>query len=633
MDLVAPIKILETPKVVHVKFEHEAAYSEYATFSEEINKKINNWNGLWHYNYELNVPSGIDAILISQFIDGGYIFINGVKASQLPTSTKAVKYLWYRPHLVYIPEHLRKIDQATKIQIQSSSYLKYLYLMPVYAGKANDIQLLNDIFSFISRTLSLASSLVALAAGILLMLTWRINKHDRLFFYAGLSAIAWACLYCWLNTPAIPSKAAEFSRLIMYILIGVSLYNLMQYLILLGQSTVPKGYRLFLFFTTISGPLIFIASSGMNQKLIDTYWIGLVFIACIPAVAAFIRHIKLQSKGFNKILGLILIFALTTAYKDYQLIGYEEIITNTRQMLVFDFILAPLFSSYLVMPVVFIFSAGRLIEKYKDSLTSIHQHNIELATALQRNELRLNITHFENIQKREREITELTRAAIHRDLHDGIGSRLVATTYALRAGKLTRDKLEESLLKCLKDIRLIMQSETEQDTRSLQNLLFDYLSDMEEILSGTGVKFTYSIPEDRDFIMLGNRSIEILRMIQEILSNALKHSSARKIYIQMELSDSLLSLKIMESEFDSSSVPLATDGKVTSTLTGLNGLEVRAQSIGAVFLQKSTDSARTSLIAIKLIVDRCLYLPDQLPTGKDQRRTFLTSQISELTDS
>jgi signal transduction histidine kinase len=261
------------------------------------------------------------------------------------------------------------------------------------------------------------------------------------------------------------------------------------------------------------------------------------------------------------------------------------------------------------------------------------EHNTTLEIELQKRELQLKIAHLEDIRKKQRDMTEITRAAIHRDLHDGIGSRLVATTYALRSGKLTREKLEESLLNCLRDIKSIMESESEQEVRSLQSLLFEYCSDMEEILADTGVRLTYSIPEDREFSLIGNRSNEILKMIQELLSNALKHSSACQIHVDMQISDSYLTITLSERAYDPVKMPLyqISEKNNTSSNTGLKSLELRAQSIGAAFIQKVEPNSRTSFIAIRMFVDRFLYLSDRYPDGREDRRLFLNSQISDLT--
>jgi len=627
------VTLIETPKKVLVKFSQESQFTEYVNFSHAVKDKIRESKGLWHYKYTIQIPASLDTVLISQFMDGGTISIGNVVISKLPTSNAEYKHLWYRPHLIYIPESLRTSTKPTFIEVNSSSYLKYLYILPAYAGSFQDIQHLHDVFSFVSSTLSLSSSLVALIAGLLLLLTWYINKKDDIFYYAGMSAIAWSSLFFWINTSTIPAEAAIASRLLMYSLIGISLYHLMQYLVLLTEKNTSLQYRRYFLFVILSGPIFYILTLGTAQEFVDKYWIGLVFISCIPPIYQFINHLKNSKDRMGLSLGMILIFALPTAYKDYHLIGYQQDIAIGRSMQLFDLLNAPLLTSYLVMPVLFLFSAGTLLKKYQQSLFVIRRHNIELEQALKSHELKLNILFLENLQKKEREITELTRMAIHRDLHDGIGSRLVTTTFALRTGKLTRDKLEESLLNCLKDIRLIMQSDTEQETRSLQDLLFEYLSDMEDILKETEVEITYDIPNDKDYALLGNRSTEILRIVQEILSNALKHSNARSIYLHMELSDSLLSIKIIESNFQSKQKSFFAENKPISTNTGLKSIEARARSMGAVFLYKETSSSRISLIALKLIIDRYLYLPDNLPTSKEARRVFLTSQISELTNN
>ncbi len=589
---------------------------------------------LWSYTYELQIPATSDSFLISQFMNGGIIYVDGKKLSELPKSSETHKYIWFRPHMVFIPPEIRDTSTPfSTIRIESASYLRYLYVMPIYAGSTLDIQILFDVLLFVSRIFSVASSIVSLVAGVLLLMTWSIKKQDRLFLHAGAAAITWALLYLLLNFPMIPSETVKFFRFTMYLLIAVSIYNLAQYVVHLSTTAITPQYERILFIVSSTGPIVYILSLGELQDFIDKFWIAGLLIVSLPAFFYFLRYLVKDGIQRHKTLGAVLVLGFLATYRDAQFIGFEQVIDSTRQMTTWDLLDAPMLVSYIIVPLVFIFSAGRLLQNYQSSLQTIMAHNSELEIALQKRELQLRISHLEDIRKKQRDITEITRAAIHRDLHDGIGSRLVATTYALRSGRLTRDKLELSLLNCLKDIRSIMQSESDQEIRSLQTALFEYCADMEEILSNTSVQLTYSIPEDRDVCLIGNRSGEILKMTQELLSNALKHSTACQIHIALQLSDSYFSLTVTETAFDSEK-SISTSKKsalIPSSNTGLKSLELRAQSIGASFLQKVNDDSRTSYITLRMFVDRFVYLADSLPSGREERRMFLNSQISDLT--
>lgn len=624
---------IETPKQIHVKFHADDYFTTYPIHHQTLKEKLLLQKELWHYQYEFKIPTSVDSFLISQFMDGGKIYINNIKISELPHSNKANKYIWFRPHLVYIPDQLHpKTTKYSIVRIESASYLRYAYVMPVFAGKLLNVQILSDILFFLSRTLSVASSIVTLIAGGLLLATWFINKQDRLFLNASLAAITWACLYLLLNYPSIPADSVKFFRFVMYAFIAISVYNLTIYVVQLALESVPSLYKKTIFTTSVAGPVVYIISLGELQQLVDKVWIGTLFAITVPAFYQLFKKLLKGGMKNNRMLGVVLILAFFAAYRDFQFIGFERLILETRSTTTWDLIDAPMLISYIVVPLVFAFSASRLLQNYQISLQTINQHNTTLKIALEKKEMQLRIAYLEDLRKKQRDIQEITRSSIHRDLHDGIGSRLVATVYALRSGRLTRTRLEDSLIHCLKDIRAIMQTESEQEVRSLQIILFEYCSEMEEILEGTNVKLSYSIPPDREISLLGNRATELLKMIQELLSNALKHSNACEIFVDMQLSDSYLTLKVTEEVFshdmshESRNAP-----QVPSSNTGLKSLELRAQSMGATFLQQVSHTSRTSYIALRLFVDRVVYLSDSLPKDREARRHFLSSQISELT--
>lgn len=465
-----------------------------------------------------------------------------------------------------------------------------------------------------------------------MLATWFIKKSERIFLHAGLAAVTWAFLYLLINYPVVPVELVKVLRFFMYLFIAVSIYNLANFVALYSGAPIQRSHKWKIMIVMALGPTAYALSFGDLQEYVDKLWIGSVFFVVMPAFYSFIRHMKTNPGVSNLILGSVLILGFLGTFHDFRFIGHQFIVEADRLATLSDLLGTPMLVSYIVVPLIFIFSSSRLLQDYEMSLLKIQRNNVELQAALERKELQLKIVHLEEIQKKRREVAEMERTAIHRDLHDGIGSRLVATVYALKSGQFTRNKLEDSLVRCLRDIKKIMSSESEQELKSIQSLLFEFCLDMEEILESTDIRLSYEIPADREFVLLGKRSIEVMNMVQELISNAIKHSHATKISLTFKLTDDVLIVELLESEFNKKKVSFSQEHlRNQSSNVGLKSLQIRSENIGAEFVQTSDETNRRSVIVLRMFFDGFPYLPDPFPVGREERRMLLDSEINNLT--
>lgn len=271
-----------------------------------------------------------------------------------------------------------------------------------------------------------------------------------------------------------------------------------------------------------------------------------------------------------------------------------------------------------------------VVQAHWNKIAYLNVYNEKLLKSIQERELQINLAHYDDLRRQEQEATEAERQIIYRDLHDGIGSRLVAAMYSLRSGKTTKAALENALLACLGDIKRIMNADELQDHRSIQDLFFDYCFTMDDLLSESGVTFAYKIPSEQDFYLIGKAGEVLIKMSQEIVTNALKHSPARSIFVELKLNDEELTVFIQESSYDFESMDAFGQAKKISSGAGLSNLKLRALEIGVEFSYEQLSDERRSYIAMKLIDQDTVYLTDKIFSATDRRRQFLITQIGEL---
>lgn len=373
------------------------------------------------------------------------------------------------------------------------------------------------------------------------------------------------------------------------------------------------------------------SSVGMSDLSAAVLIIATAMFFC-ELVTRFYFHRHDAASPFTKFDWICALYAgfVLLAWRDIIAQHYSEVQAYGELDMPVHYLLAPTLWFPLVWIPVAIHLLNLAIQNHRNKITSLNAYNEKFLKSIQERELQINLAHYDDLRRQEQEATEAERQIIYRDLHDGIGSRLVAAMYSLRSGKTTKAALENALLACLSDIKRIMNADDLQDHRSVQDLFFDYCFTMDDLLSESGVTFAYKIPSEQDFYLIGKAGEVLIKMSQEIVTNALKHSPARSIFVELKLTDEELTVFIQESSYDFESTDAFGQAKKISSGAGLSNLKLRALEIGVEFSYEQLSDERRSCIAMKLIDQDTVFLPDKIFSATDRRRQFLITQIGEL---
>lgn len=126
------------------------------------------------------------------------------------------------------------------------------------------------------------------------------------------------------------------------------------------------------------------------------------------------------------------------------------------------------------------------------------------------------------------------RQRLMRDMHDGIGGQLVSLLTRARSGPMDRRELEYELENSLNDLRLVVYSldAAGTDVPSTLKRLEERLRALSAL---EGFEVTWTVDEKLSEVSLApRRLLDLNRLVQEVITNFLRHSRAKKFVLHAE---------------------------------------------------------------------------------------------------
>lgn len=185
--------------------------------------------------------------------------------------------------------------------------------------------------------------------------------------------------------------------------------------------------------------------------------------------------------------------------------------------------------------------------RYRDRLQKVRTYEQILARAAQlsaeldqkRTEVELLEQKFEltaRLQEerllRERDRSRMEeRLRLVRDMHDGFGSQLASARILAESREMGQRELAGTLDECLADLHLLVDVLGSEEA-SLPDAMADYRFRIQRRLENLPLKVTWDVDIEDAPPMPSKRILEIMRIVQEALNNALRHARARRIRIE-----------------------------------------------------------------------------------------------------
>lgn len=206
---------------------------------------------------------------------------------------------------------------------------------------------------------------------------------------------------------------------------------------------------------------------------------------------------------------------------------------------------------------------------------SLGSYNSALEARVLEREAELEVAHIRERELVRRKAHDDERRRIMRDMHDGLGSGLMSMLLAARRSALPADRMAEGLQAVIDEMRLILDS-MDSVGESLSSALAMFRNRTTGRVQEAGMEFAWSNKSTLPLPDFGPHAVlNIFRILQEAVANALRHSGGKRISVRIV--DSPLpghAIRISVSDDGHGFDPDAPGGR------GLANMRSRAKALG-----------------------------------------------------
>lgn len=504
-----------------------------------------------------DIDSDVAAVFLPRFADGLHVELNGDPVS--PNTDNIGRYhdkpftrLWHLPFYTTFPKgNLRENDNIILVELEAYPFTT-ITLSPVYVGDAFRLRIANQ-FRFIARNgfIRFAFTL-QIGIGVFLILLWSARRKDTEYGWALAANLA-ASIICWhfilSNTPL----SAHAWTLVWNIAIQAYIYSLYRYsrkILALPDTRITS--RSIIAFCLLSALALSLTPVEHLPFALTYYHIGNGIMALLIPYLFFVNLRANPYLSVAHFVVFIVAFSFVTRDFLYAYVSPDRIIFQMSQFV-------PL--------IIFTLITGLLITRLA--------HSLNRAEDLQSTMKQTIADKSAEVIAKERQLAIAhERHRIMLDLHDGVGGQLVNTLAYMRGQQNSDPVVKSSMEAALRDMALIIDSL--EGYEDLSTLLGSLRSRIEPLLDEHHIQLLWRLDgtphmEDNQ----RSNSLSIIRIIQEAITNAVKHGDAETITIASD--DSSITISDDGCGFD---LHKARQKTGTNSGIGLEGMQHRAREIG-----------------------------------------------------
>lgn len=156
--------------------------------------------------------------------------------------------------------------------------------------------------------------------------------------------------------------------------------------------------------------------------------------------------------------------------------------------------------------------------------------DLEFRVEQKSNELQSNFERLDEARRRQGLLEERNR--IMRDLHDGVGGDLVSAIKMLESGQMVPAQAAQLIAQCLDNLRLVFDSSGEYGD-DLVAMLGNLRYRIAPRLSAARIRLQLDLDGVTRLACRPEVTLQIMRIVQEAITNALKHAQANELRIAL----------------------------------------------------------------------------------------------------
>jgi len=498
------------------------------------------------------------AIYLPRMNDGGAFYLNGAPVFALQWSDALTRVRWRRARWFALPEaSIQPQANVLAVKIVNRDYLVDLpYLL---LGSRDELERTAEDRQWIDQYGSQFTGFTAAIVGGFMLAIWAARRGEAYYLLFGLSSLLWAVRTLNYSVETMPTELWWWWRGFHFLTVALATMTLAAFFHLFAGLSFrrwvwPLGLH------AVAGPLLVVASDGRLHEAVYRYWQVFLFLFIGVALARLAIWGRRNRSVEVLVITVGALLAIALAANDYATVS--GLLPVTR-----------VYTLHLALPVLLITIGTILSMRFVQALRTAEHANLSLAGRLADKEREL-AAHYERLAEIERrEAGAAERQRIMHDMHDGLGAQLVSTLVMVERGSASPTDVARLLREAMDEMRLAIDGFGQADA-DLQGALANLRFRMEPRLKAAGIALDWQSDEAFDAVQLGDESsLHLLRIVQEALSNAIRHSGATRLKLRLFVDHDTCHVVI---EDDGAGLPADR----SRTGRGLENMRRRAHALG-----------------------------------------------------
>lgn len=464
-------------------------------------------------------------------------------------------------------------------------------LSPIIIGRAHDLEA-NYVLPSEQRVIAI--KMVALFSGLICLLSLSLwftqaeatptgaRRRDPLYLLSGLAELFWLIRLgsSFLESPPLPWFAWQLFSIVA--LGGWNSFNLLFCMQVIGwqQGRYSKPLQHWLVVQMLL--IVVVAAAGFLEagyQTTLTIWYGALGLTNLLVCSTFVVGSCKKGRPTEvRLLAFAIVVNVFVGVRDWYVVRITPSMLE-KTYLYYASVLFGLTAGYIV------------IDRFRKMSAKAQDLTASLETRIAQREKEL-MQAYQLMDKSNREQERATeRARILRDMHDGVGANLNIAIRQLETGRADSTQILQTLRDSLDQLKLAIDS-MHLDSGDLTGLLANMRYRLTQRFNAMHMALEWAVDDVPHLEHFDHRDMRNLQfLVFEAISNALQHSHASVLRIELHLTDDeRIVLKIMDNgcgfELD------------RIKPRGLDSLRQRAAAIGAVLTVVSTPGRTTVEVVV-----------------------------------
>jgi signal transduction histidine kinase len=447
-------------------------------------------------------------------------FINGTRLAAGGRFEEPLTRMWYRPQFYWVsPELLRAGRNVFHYRIRCYPDNQG-GLSQIYIGAPDPVQAMWQSHWFRQVTSMQITTGITFALGLLVLVAWAMLNFSSVYGYFGLAALFWTLHATLVLTVNIPLPNLIWEVLIVGSLVAVVVCTMMFALRFAGLRR-PMLERAALAYAVLTPVALWTAGQSKVFALANVLLLGLLAIGAY--VFKLLVDVARRTRSVESILLVGAgVFVLGLGAHDW----------FNRQGV---FAYAEPFNLHYGVPIMFLAVYWNLLGQVAAGRRAADTLNIELETRVRFKAHELQRAYDRERSARDAEALAGERERIMRDMHDGVGSQLIAARQLAQSGALGSHELTALLDECIDDLRLMIDS-LEPADGDLVTVLGNLRYRVSQRLQHQGLALRWEVADIPPTGLAPRDLLQVLRIVQEAIANVIKHARATELVVSAGLS-------------------------------------------------------------------------------------------------